>query len=107
MIVSTKLAQGLAMMKYALNHPWHFFSYKLAFLTGFLQCTMVFYSEAIKICVLLLSPDINMVLIRFIELAIISEIDKYFFNAVSERNAKDFITQFMNEEDVGDKPEEK
>lgn len=63
---------------------------------------MVFYSEVIKIYVLLLSPDENTVLIRFIELAIISEIDNYFFNAVSERNTKDFITQFMNEEPVCD-----
>ena len=66
---------------------------------------MIFYAEIVKIYVMLLSPTVYYVMLRFIELIIITNIDQYFFNAVAERNSKTFIKDFMNEEDVGDKPE--
>lgn len=34
--MTTELKQGMAKMKYALNHYWRFSNYKIAFATGFL-----------------------------------------------------------------------
>ena len=51
--LQAEAVQGFNNMKYALNHPWHFFSYQLAMFTTFLQTTMVFYFEAVKIYALL------------------------------------------------------
>ena len=106
MAVVPKMTQGMAMMKYALNHPWHFFSYKLAMFTTLLQTTMVFYFEAVKIYALLQSPDAETVIFRFVAMAIIIKMDDYFYYAISERNSKEFIQKFWNEEELCEKDED-
>ena len=40
------------------------------------------------------------VLLRFIGLAVIASIDDYFYHAISERNSKEFVNKFWNEENV-------
>ena len=79
------------MMKYALNHPWHFNSYLLAVFCGWLEVTMIFFFEGVKFYSLLVSPSSYKVMQNFVALAIISQIDDYFYKAISDRSGKRFI----------------
>ena len=100
MAVAPKMKQGMVMMKYALNHPWHFSSFELAVFCALLQSSMVYFFEAVKIYVLLNSHIVEDVLFRFIVLAIIGNIDDYFYHSISERSGKEFIREFWNEKEV-------
>ena len=88
------------MIKYALNHPWHFTNYQLAATSGFLQVLNVYFVEIAKVYIFLYSSTVEIVIERFVVLAIIGNIDGYFYNAVSEREAKDFISKRYNEREM-------
>ena len=84
-------------MKYALNHPWHFSSYWIAAMTGGAQVTIVLFFGVTSVIALVKSPNIEYVIIRFVGLAVIANIDDYFYNALAERESKEFISKYFNE----------
>ena len=52
MSLQGELFQGMSCMKYALNHYYKFDDYKLAFLCGLCQCSMVIFVELINFVVI-------------------------------------------------------
>ena len=48
---------GLALMKYALNHPWKFVSYARAFFAGFIQVAVVIIVELTTFYILVFASD--------------------------------------------------
>ena len=60
------------MMKYALNHPWKFVSYRQAFLAGFLQTVMVVGVEVVNILVLFALDSFSEIVTNFTALVIIA-----------------------------------
>lgn len=51
--LSGEMKQGLINMKYALNHPWKFNNYKIAWVCGFMQSFNVFAVEFVNFTALL------------------------------------------------------
>lgn len=67
------------MMKYALNHPWKFEHWFMAFVVNFLQFGVLLSVEGVCIALLLLQENVLDVLMNFISLTIITELDDYLF----------------------------
>ena len=72
------------MMKYTLNHPWKFEHWFIAFMVNFLQIVILFSVESVCIALLLLQENVLDVLMNFISLAIISELDDFLFQTLYE-----------------------
>ena len=66
-------------MKFALNHDYRFENYKVAFLAGFMQATMIFVVEIVNFFAILTAGSILDVVMNFMALAIIAEFDDFFF----------------------------
>ena len=80
--LSGELNQGLNNMKYAVNHPWKFNNYKIAWFCGFMQAFNVFVVETVNFAALLTNFTIIEIIMNFLALVVIAEFDEYFFNAV-------------------------
>ena len=78
------------MMKFAVNHPWKFRSYKIAFLVGFAQLAMGVVVESATCLVLLFaSESIFDVLANYIIVLVIADFGGNFYQINSdERNKK-------------------
>ena len=44
-LLQLRMIPGMQMMKFAVNHPWKFYSYKMAFLVGLMQVTVTVIVE--------------------------------------------------------------
>lgn len=80
--LADELSQALSFMKYALNHPWKFRSWFMAFIIGFAQFSAVILVEAVNLAVLLTNNTILDIIMNFLAIVIISELDDYFFLTV-------------------------
>jgi len=60
------------MMKYAVNHPYRFCNYRLAFMSGLFQTTSSLGVELANIGVILAANDTLSIVENFIAVAIIS-----------------------------------
>ena len=72
------------MMKYTLNHPWKFEHWFIAFLVNFFQFIVLVLVESVCIALLLLQENVLDVLMNFISLTIITELDDYLFQTLYE-----------------------
>ena len=70
------------MMKYALNHPWKFYSWFQAYKVGLQQMFLVLSLEAVNISFMLTNAAVSDIIKDFTALLIISDFDDYFFMTV-------------------------
>jgi hypothetical protein len=78
-------------MKFALNHDYRFENYKVAFLAGFMQATMIFVVEIVNFFAILTAGSILDVVMNFMALAIIAEFDDFFYGALGEDDGKKML----------------
>ena len=88
-----EIKQGLNFMKHALNHPWKFRNWKVAFLIGFLQAMIIVLVETVNLAVLLTNNTILDIIMNFLALVIIAEFDDYFFMTVRNEPLGKLIQQ--------------
>ena len=79
-IIDKDIRQGLALMRYALNHPWHFRSWCSAFLTGFVQLALAIMAEYVSIHIILSTETYLDAVKDFIALIVVNEFDNHFFS---------------------------
>lgn len=79
-------------MKFAVNHPWKFDNYFLAWLAGFLQATMVIYVESVNYIALLTNLSHLDIVMNFMALVVIADFDDFFYSALLESPYKEVIT---------------
>ena len=77
--LSGELQQGFDLMKYALNHPWKFETWFMAFKTGFSQMFVVIILESVNMIFMLKDDAISDIVMNFTALLIISDFDDYLF----------------------------
>ena len=78
-LIMPDFSQSFEMMKYALNHPWKFRDFKLAFLTGLLQWTISVVIELTNVYVLMTNSSTQFdVIANFIIMLVVAEFDSYF-----------------------------
>ena len=51
--LTAELQQGMNMMKYAVNHPWKFVDYRVAYFTGAMQGLIVVVVELVNFVALI------------------------------------------------------
>ena len=82
-------------MKYAVNHPWKF-EYNggmaLAWLSGFLQASMVMVVEATNYIALVTNQTHIEIVMNFLALAVIADFDDFFYGALFDNEYKTVIT---------------
>lgn len=69
-------------MKFAINHEFRFRNYRVAFLSGLLQATMIFTVETVNFIAIMSCYTILDVVMNFMALAVISEFDDAFYGAL-------------------------
>ena len=79
-------------MKYALNHPWKFNNYQIAWFCGFMQVCNVFIVEFVNFAALLTNFTIIDIIMNFLALVVIAEFDEYFFSALKNDPLLDIVT---------------
>ena len=78
--MTTELKEGMAKMKYSLNHFWRFESPYLAFMTGLLQTTSIALVTLLNYYVIIAAASTVIDIAKdFLALMIISEFDNYFY----------------------------
>ena len=69
-------------MKFAVNHPWKFDKFYVAYMCGWLQACNVVIVELVNFIALLTQGSILDVIMNFLALVVIAEFDEYFYSAV-------------------------
>ena len=69
------------MMKFAVNHPWKFEDYKIAYAVGFMQMSMVVIVEFVNFVALITNNAVLDVVMNFLALVVIAEFDDYFYES--------------------------
>lgn len=80
---------GLDMMKYALNHPYKFVSYRSAYLCGLLQCIATLSVEIASIGVICAAIDTIDMIFNFIALSILAEFDNFVYDSLKNESFKE------------------
>jgi len=93
MYLNVEFAQGMDMMKYALNHPWKFSSPGGAFFIGMLQMLSTMLIVFVCYWVIVTSPSVLDLAKDFTALMIIAEIDNQFANISEETIVKDILAE--------------
>ena len=81
------------MMKYALNHPWKFRRWYIAFTSGLIQFSMAILQEYISILVILSTTTYLDAVKDFVALTIINDFNGYFFAYSSKDPIHELITE--------------
>ena len=81
--LSDELRQSFELMKYALNHPWKFWSWSSAFFVGFHQMIVVISIELVNMFFMMSNNTVTDIVMNFLALVIISDFDDYFFSTVN------------------------
>lgn len=84
-----EVSAGLEMMKYAVNHPYKFEHFSIAWLSGFLQCFSCLCVEIANIGVICGANDTISIVFNFIALAIIAEFDNYVFGSMKNESFRE------------------
>ena len=90
-----ELEQGCIFMKYACNHPWKFDDNGgmfIAWLSGFLQATMILVVETVNYTALITNETHIDVVMNFLALAVIADFDDFFYGALFDNEYKKVIT---------------
>ena len=93
--MTNELKEGMAKMKYSLNHYWRFYNYKIAFTTGLLQ-TMTIVLITILNYYVIIAKSYTVIDIAkdFIALMVISDFDNFFYDEHSKNeHSKKFIIE--------------
>ena len=91
-----ELEQGCNFMKYATNHPWKFDDNGgmfLAWLSGFLQASMILVVESVNYVALITNTTHIDVVMNFLALAVIADFDDFFYGALFDTEYKKVITE--------------
>ena len=91
--MSKELKEGLSKMKYSLNHYWKFHSPIMAFFAGFCQTSMVMLVVLLNFYSILLEDNPIDIVMNFLALVIIAEIDDYFFEAHGKIRCKQMVQE--------------
>ena len=91
-VLSERINQGMNMMKYSLNHRWKFVHWSLAYSAGFMQVISAIAVELCNFFVILTNNEIIEIVMNFMALVVISEFGQYFYNAYTEKEWKEVIT---------------
>jgi len=75
-------------MKFAVNHSYLFYDFKLAFISSFFQTTIVIAVETVNIALICQGNDPLEVVLNFIALAVIAEFDNFLFNSLRNESMK-------------------
>ena len=86
---------GMKLMKYALNHPWKFKNWGIAFFMGFLQSFVIFWVEFVNLTALLTLTDSIEIVQNFIAMEIIAQFDNFTFNSLVNPNLKQILENKM------------
>lgn len=78
-------------MKYALNNPLKFQDYRLAFIAGFFQSSVIFLVEILNIIAILEANNVFDIVLNFIALAILSEFDDFVYGAIRNEKFKELL----------------
>ena len=78
-------------MKYALNHVWRFEDWKIAYLAGLLQATIIIFIEFVNFLAILTSFTVLDVVMNFLALVVISEIDDFFYCSLRDEPLKELL----------------
>ena len=87
-MISGEFKQAFDMMKYALNHPWKFHSWRQAYFVGFTQFFVLLTFEVLNTAILLTTESVMDVIMDFVALAVITSFDDYLFSSESVRNSQ-------------------
>lgn len=93
MNLQDELKTGLTYMKFSLNHHYRFADYRIAFLAGLLQATMILVVESVNFLALLSANTVLDVVMNFMALTIISEFDDTFYNSLGGDKGKEVLEE--------------
>jgi hypothetical protein len=88
-----EVTNGLSYMKYALNHPYKFQSYSLAFQVGFMQFSSTLLTEITNLIVLCAVNDAVNIIFNFTAIAIVAEFDNFVFESMKNESFKELIEE--------------
>ena len=91
--LSAELQQGMKMMKYAVNHPWKFVDYRLAYSIGLMQTAVVITVEVVNFVALITNDTVLDIVMNFLALVVIAEFDDFFYSASKMVAYQDVITE--------------
>ena len=77
--MQAELQDGMKKMKYCLNHRWKFDRPYFAWLAGFCQTIATGFVVIVNYLAILTQTSITDIVMNFLALVVISEIDDYFF----------------------------
>lgn len=78
-------------MKYALNHVWRFENWKIAYLAGLLQASIIMLIEFVNFLAILTSFTVLDVVMNFLALVVISEFDDFFYCSLRDEPLKELL----------------
>ena len=87
-----EIKAAFKMMKYSINHPWKFEYWFIAFMANFAQVSILILVECICLALLLLQESVLDVLMNFLALTIITELDDYLFQTIYENPISKLIS---------------
>lgn len=87
--VEKDVRAGLAMMKYSVNHYKNFTNIYPAFAVGFLQFLTALIVEINVMVILSSLPDIMGVIMKYVSLAAIANIPRFYYNSLVEHRMAD------------------
>ena len=90
--LSSRINEGMGMMKYSLNHQWKFAHWAFAYFAGFMQTISAICVELCNFVVIVTSIEIIDIVMNFMALVVISEFGTFFYNAYTEKEWKAVLT---------------
>ena len=93
--LSAELQQGMQMMKYAVNHPWKFVDYRLAYCIGLMQTSVVITVEVVNFIALITNTTVLDIVMNFLALVVIADFDDFFYSASKMVAYQEVITEPM------------
>lgn len=91
MNLQEELKSGFFNMKFALNHHYRFDDYKIAFLAGFCQATMIVVVESVNFLTILDSTSVLDIVMNFMALTIVSEFDDIVYGSLGDDKGKEVL----------------
>ena len=80
-------------MKYALNNANKFQSYKVAFLGGFVQASVIFLVETLNIIAIMEAKTVFDIVLNFVSMVIISEFDNFIYGSLRNEKLKTLLSE--------------
>ena len=94
--LSQETRQGLDMMKYAVNHPYKFRKWYVAYLIGLTQFSVLVTVELVNLIVLVSNNSIEDILMNFLALIVLTDFDNFLFITVR----KELLAKLLEDGEV-------